>query len=414
MISQKIIESDINLFADDTSLLEIVTDPVVSANKLNSDLDKLQHWASKWLFTFNPEKTEVVTFSCKLNKPVHPTLYLAGTALKEVQQHEHLGLTFSADLNWKNHIRSIVSKASQRVAIMKRLKFTLSRSTLERLYKTIIRPVLEYSCVIVDACTTADCESIESVQYEAARICTGALWNTNKVTLLREMGWETLATRRKYHKLMLLFKIKNEMVPPYLANMSLPLVSSVQSYSLRNANHIRTPRVNTARYRSAFYPSSISLWNQLPNSLRSIALLQPFKSALAQHFFPSRPPVFWRAGERMSAIHHTRLRMGHSTLNAHLASHGIGESHTCQCGFPMEDVHHFFFICPKFAAYRPPLIAALAEAIASISLRADVLVQGPRAKVNLLLNGSPLLSFNENLSLVKSVQLFIFRSRRFI
>ena len=204
------------------------------------------------------------------------------------------------------------------------------------------------------------------------------------------------------------------MVPPYLANMSIPLVSSVQPYSLRNANHMRTPTVNTARYGSAFYPSSVSLWNQLPNFIRSLAPLQPFKSALAQHLFPSRPPAYWRAGERMCTIHHTRLRMGHSTLNAHLASHGLGESHTCECGFPMEDAHHFLFICPRFAAYRPPLTAALDMAIASISLRANVLTQGPRSKVNLLLNGSSLLSLNENLSLFKSVQLFIFKSRRFI
>ena len=35
------IKSDINLFADDTSLLEIVDDPITSANTLNSDLKQL-------------------------------------------------------------------------------------------------------------------------------------------------------------------------------------------------------------------------------------------------------------------------------------------------------------------------------------------------------------------------------------
>ena len=153
---------------------------------------------------------------------------------------------------------------------------------------------------------------------------------------------------------------------------------------------------------------------RLTLGLTSIVLLQPFKSALAHHLFPNRPPVYWCAGERMSVINHTRLRMGHSTLNAHLASHGLGESPTCECGHAREDVNHFLFLCPQFAAHRPPLIAALDEAIASISSKANIQIQGPRAKVNLLLNGSPLLSVNENLSLLNSVQLFIFKSQRFI
>ena len=36
------------IYADDTSLLEIVDDPVVSAGRLNSDLNKIAVRADKW------------------------------------------------------------------------------------------------------------------------------------------------------------------------------------------------------------------------------------------------------------------------------------------------------------------------------------------------------------------------------
>ena len=110
----------------------------------------------------------ILTFSAKINKPIHPILYLSGTPLEEVLHHTHLGITFSHDLSWTHHIKSVVKKASQRISIMKRLKNTLSRSTLEKVYIMLIRPILEYGCVMFDACSMSDCKLLETVQYAAA------------------------------------------------------------------------------------------------------------------------------------------------------------------------------------------------------------------------------------------------------
>ena len=71
------IHSSIRLFADDTSLYIIVDNPLVAANTLNADLTKLHTWASKWLVTFNPSKSESIIFSRKRNRPIHPPLNMA-------------------------------------------------------------------------------------------------------------------------------------------------------------------------------------------------------------------------------------------------------------------------------------------------------------------------------------------------
>ena len=51
------------IYADNTSLLEIVYDPAVSAGRLNTDLNKIAVWADKWLVTMNPVKSRNVVFS---------------------------------------------------------------------------------------------------------------------------------------------------------------------------------------------------------------------------------------------------------------------------------------------------------------------------------------------------------------
>jgi hypothetical protein len=43
------INSNIRLFADDTSIYVIVDDPATVAYEINHDLDKISTWANTWL-----------------------------------------------------------------------------------------------------------------------------------------------------------------------------------------------------------------------------------------------------------------------------------------------------------------------------------------------------------------------------
>ena len=84
------IHSNIRLFADDTSLYIIVDFPDSAAQILNLDLDRISKWAKDWLVSYNPEKTESLLFTRKINRVIHPTLYLSDVPIKEVSAHKHL------------------------------------------------------------------------------------------------------------------------------------------------------------------------------------------------------------------------------------------------------------------------------------------------------------------------------------
>jgi hypothetical protein len=105
------INSTIKLFADDTSLYLIVDNPQETAQTLNNDLVKLHAWSTKWLVNFNPQKTETMTISRKLNKPHQPNLIMNNTIISTVTEHKHLGLQLSDDGNWNKHIDTITKKA---------------------------------------------------------------------------------------------------------------------------------------------------------------------------------------------------------------------------------------------------------------------------------------------------------------
>ena len=92
----------------------------------------------------------------------------------EVDFHKYLGITLSKNLSWGQHITEIVKKANRRLDVMTRMKRYLPRFCLEILYKTMIRPILDYGDVIYDNCTTFESEILERVQRRAAILITSA------------------------------------------------------------------------------------------------------------------------------------------------------------------------------------------------------------------------------------------------
>jgi hypothetical protein len=123
------ISTECFLFADDSLLLDEVESPVDSARKLNCDLSSISTWADRWLVTMNAEKTESMIFSAKKDKPFHPSLYLSNVLIKEVFQHEHLGVTLTFNLSWRSHILKIHQKASKRLNMLKPMRLTLQENT---------------------------------------------------------------------------------------------------------------------------------------------------------------------------------------------------------------------------------------------------------------------------------------------
>ena len=113
----------------------------------------------------------------------------------------------------------IKEKAWPRINIMRRLKFILDRKSLETIYLSIIRPVLEYGDTIWKTCTQYEKQELDKIQNEAARIVTGTTILVSIQSLYQEVGWESLQDRRLKHKLNLFFKMQHDLTPPYLSSL---------------------------------------------------------------------------------------------------------------------------------------------------------------------------------------------------
>ena len=123
---------------------------------------------------------------------------------------------------------------------MRKLKFKLDRRSLEVIYISFIRPLLEYADVLWDNCDQADANELDKIQHEAARMVTGATKLTSFNNLFSYTGWETLGARRQKHKYLLFFKMVNSLTPEYLFSLMHPTVGSLTPYPLRIGTNIQT------------------------------------------------------------------------------------------------------------------------------------------------------------------------------
>ena len=119
------IGSNIRLFADDTSLYIIADNPLVAAETLIVDLEKISRWAVTWLVTFNSNTSITFLLFCKVSHLLHPPLFMGSTPINEVEAHKHLRLFLSNDCTWHQHINYIKETVWARIYIMRRLKYKL-------------------------------------------------------------------------------------------------------------------------------------------------------------------------------------------------------------------------------------------------------------------------------------------------
>ena len=140
-----------DIYADDTTLYSKcdresdLWQQLELASELESDLRDTVDWGRKWLIDFNAGKTQLVLFDQFKNTGAID-VKMDGSVLEEKSSFKILGLTFSSKLDWGFYIVSIAKTVSTKIGtLICPMKF-LSPEVALYLYKSTIRPCMEYCC----------------------------------------------------------------------------------------------------------------------------------------------------------------------------------------------------------------------------------------------------------------------------
>ena len=144
------------------------------------------------------------------------------------------------------------------------------------IYKTSILPHLTYCQLVWHFCKSSDSRKVERVQERALR----AVYR-NRIdsyeNLLERAQLPTLLNRRLQDIAMLMYKVKNDLLPSSVTD-----IFSIKdsNYSLRNSD-FSIPRVNTEKYgKHSLRYFGPFLWSKLPADLRTAPSLSSFKNRI--------------------------------------------------------------------------------------------------------------------------------------
>ena len=284
--------SDVKLFADYTSVFNVVFDTDISAEELNQDLRAVQDCTYQWKMSFNPDPTkqaEQVIFSTKASKVEHPAIYFYGSEAEKVRHHKHIHLILDETLNVAEHIKEAIIKASRGIGIIRFLSKYVHRDILDQMYKLYVRPHLDYIDVVYHNQNSSLMSGLESIQYAAALAVSGTWQGTNTDKLFEELGWESLAQFVLIFpliRLCLFYKIMNNSTPECTRSY-LPTFKQ-NPYDLRRPSVFAEEQTNTNRYSNSFYLYCIKAWNNLDPTLRNLPNISQLKKALQQLIRPKR------------------------------------------------------------------------------------------------------------------------------
>ena len=417
------IKSNVKFFADDTSLFSIVSNPTLSADELNADLNEVGNWANQWKMSFNPDPTKQAVemlFSRKKLDQCHPPLFFNNRPVVPVNDHKHLGIILDCKLFFTKHICEKVAKSRKGIGIIRHLSPHLPLATLDQLYKMFVRPHLDYCDIIYhipiitnlfDSTTTLSysMQSIESTQYQAALAITGAWRGSNTSKLYEELGWESLTDRRWYRRLLQLYKIIHDFSPSYLKEFIPPQRRTLYG---RHRSLLHEIRCRTSTFMNSFFPDTIRSWNQIGNEFTSIMPISQFKNSLISLIRPNKKSIF-RIHNYAGISKIFQLRLGLSDLKSHKRCHNFADtqSDVCACNVEAETSIHFFCRCSLFATQRISLVDSVSVVLAENNLPINTLHKKDLVKIYLY--GSSNFVDNDNRVIILAAIKFIVDSKRF-
>ena len=132
------------IFADDTKLYN--SDK--NHSLLQRDLLSFLKWSEKWLLKFNKGKCSVLHMGKNNRKEKYYMDSNLTEELKTIESEKDVGVTFSTDLKFNLHINNVIKKSNQLTGLIKRSFTYIDKEMLLKLYKSMVRPHLEYANVV--------------------------------------------------------------------------------------------------------------------------------------------------------------------------------------------------------------------------------------------------------------------------
>ena len=224
----------IGKFADDTKLTQVFNfNPVDAAPAtpatlhLQTSLNQVLQWCDTWKLPLNIKKCVVLHYG--LHNPC-ADYSINGSLLPISACTRDLGVMMSNSGKFREHCEQLAAKARRLTGLMLRTFHSRQSNVILPVYKSLIRPLLEYATAIWSPHYRSDIKEIESVQEYVTRRIQG-LSKFSYSARLSTLRLSTLENRRSYFDLVECHKMIHgsvrHAVNSYISVVLTPVATSI-------------------------------------------------------------------------------------------------------------------------------------------------------------------------------------------
>ena len=251
-----------------------------------------------------------------------PTVLFNNIPVQRSTFQKHLGIYLHEKLNFNTDITEKIGKGSKGIGVIKKLYKSLPRNALLTIYKSFVRPYLDYGDIAYDRPNNESFISkLEQVQYNSALGITGAIKCASRRGLYNELSLESSESRRRLRHICFLHKVISNGLPAYLYKL---LPKKSHQYITRNRNVIATYQCRTDTFKFSVFPWTITECNKIDIKIRN-SPYSVFQNYLLHKIRPKPSPLYnFHNPSGIKLL--TRLRSGLSNLNEHKFNHNFDET----------------------------------------------------------------------------------------
>ena len=245
------------MYADDTVSYYTSQTVVEIEQILTDELACLHQWLQNNNLFLNVKKTECLLFGTapRLSKVNDFTIKAGSSVLRRVVEFKYLGVIMDECLNWKAQASAVFSKASKRIGMLRRMRNDITVNAADKVYKSIILPMLDYSDTVWSCCNKGDAERLERLQTHAAKVV-----YPSSDDAMNTLRWTSLHKRREHHVLRLVKKSLTGTVPQFLTNY-FTFNRDVHERLTRQSNQLHLLKVKTETAKKSFYHNGCIVYN---------------------------------------------------------------------------------------------------------------------------------------------------------
>ena len=284
-LDEDIIIAFLRKFADDTKMAQIVENEE-QARGMQENIDKLYRWAKKWKMEYNVGKCKVIHFG---RKNLRCEYTMGGVKLTEAEEEKDLGVWIHSSMKPTMQVEMAAKKANMALGMMLRSFHFRTKETLVPLYKTFVRPKMEFAAAAWSPWTAKNEETLEKVQKRLVRSLSNCHAGSYEERL-EIAGLTTLKERRVRGDLIETFKTlrgmnrveknewfdirSNEVTRPTRGNST--IVDGVETKKTETL--YKKPA--TGEVRNNFFTVRVAReWNELPEKVKEVTSVNSFKTA---------------------------------------------------------------------------------------------------------------------------------------